>query len=115
MKKILILVLLLILIPNISIATEQIIDDQMEALNLSSFITEGEKYTEETFPDLNVEDLITNSLTGQIDNSILYKALLKLLGKEVVSSITMLGSILVIIVLHSILKSIGENLGNDSV
>ena len=115
MKKILILVLLLILIPNSSIATEQIIDDQMEALNLSSFITEGEKYTEETFPDLNVEDLITNSLTGQIDNSILYKALLKLLGKEVVSSITMLGSILVIIVLHSILKSIGENLGNDSV
>ena len=115
MKKIFILVLLLILIPNISIATEQIIDDQMEALNLSSFITEGEKYTEETFPDLNVEDLITNSLTGQIDNSILYKALLKLLGKEVVSSITMLGSILVIIVLHSILKSIGENLGNDSV
>ena len=115
MKKILILVLLLILIPNSSIATEQIIDDQMEALNLSSFITEGEKYTKETFPDLNVEDLITNSLTGQIDNSILYKALLKLLGKEVVSSITMLGSILVIIVLHSILKSIGENLGNDSV
>ena len=115
MKKILILVLLLILIPNNSIATEQIINDQMEALNLSSFITEGEKYTKETFPDLNVEDLITNSLTGQIDNSILYKALLKLLGKEVVSSITMLGSILVIIVLHSILKSIGENLGNDSV
>ena len=115
MKKILILVLLLILIPNSSIATEQIIDDQMEALNLSSFITEGEKYTKEAFPDLNVEDLITNSLTGQIDNSILYKALLKLLGKEVVSSITMLGSILVIIVLHSILKSIGENLGNDSV
>ena len=115
MKKILILVLLLILIPNSSIATEQIIDDQMEALNLSSFITEGEKYTKEAFPDLNVEDLITNSLTGQIDNSILYKALLKLLGKEVGSSITMLGSILVIIVLHSILKSIGENLGNDSV
>ena len=45
MKKILILVLLLILIPNNSIATEQIINDQMEALNLSSFITEGEKYT----------------------------------------------------------------------
>ena len=77
MKKILILVLLLILIPNNSIATEQIINDQMEALNLSSFITEGEKYTKETFPDLNVEELITNSLTGQIDNSILYKALLK--------------------------------------
>ena len=115
MKKILILVLLLILIPNNSIATEQIINDQMEALNLSSFITEGEKYTKETFPDLNVEELITNSLTGQIDNSILYKALLKLLGKEVVTSITMLGSILVIIVIHSILKSIGENLGNDSV
>ena len=38
---------------------EQIINDQLEALNISSFIKESEKYTEETFPDLNVQELIT--------------------------------------------------------
>lgn len=115
MKKILILTLLMLVIPNVSFATEQIINDQMEALNLGTFILEGEKYTEEIFPDINIQALITEGLTGKIDNGILYKAVLKLLGTEIVSGITMLGSVLVIVLIHSILKSIGENLGNDSV
>ena len=103
MKKILILIFLLILIPNSSIATEQIIDDQLKALNLGTFIQEGEKYTKQAFPEINVKELITKSLIGEIDNSMLYKALLSLLGKEIVSSITMLGSILIIIIIQSIL------------
>lgn len=45
----------------------------------------------------------------------LYKTLLKLLGKEIVTSITTLGSILVIIIIHSILKNISESLSNASV
>ena len=114
MKKILILILLIIAIPNVSLATDQIVEDHMEALNLGSFISEGEKYTKEVFPELSIQDLITQSLKGEVNNVILYKAVLKILGKEVVTSITMLGSILIIIVIHSILKSIGENLGNDS-
>lgn len=114
MKKILILVLLLILIPGNSIATEAIVKDQLNALNISSFISEGEKYTKEAFPDLNVSDLITQSLTGKVDKGIFYKTILNLLGEEIVTSITILGSILAIVIIHSILKSIGENLGNDS-
>ena len=114
MKKILILIILFITIPNKSFATEEIIEEQMQALNLSTFIKEGEKYTKEAFPELNVQELITQSLTGQVDKGILYKAILSIFGKEIVTSITMLGSILAIIIVHSILKSIGENLGNDS-
>ena len=114
MKKILILIILLITIPNISFATEEIIEDQLEALNLSTFITEGEKYTKEVFPEIDVKEMITQSLTGKIDKGIFYKAILSILGKEIVASITMLGSILAIIIIHSILKSIVENLGNDS-
>ena len=114
MKKILILVLLLILIPGHSIATEAIVKDQLDALNISSFISEGEKYTKEAFPNLNVSDLITQSLTGKVDKVIFYKTILNLLGEEIVTSITILGSILAIVIIHSILKSIGENLGNDS-
>lgn len=114
MKKILILMLLLILIPNSSLAIEQIIDDQMEALNLGQFILEGEKYTKDTFPEISIKELISQSLIGKVNNSIMYKAILKILGKEIVSSITIIGSILAIIVLHSILKSISENLGNNN-
>lgn len=114
MRKLLILILMLISIPNISLATDEIVQDQMEALNLGTFISEGEKYTKHTVPELNIQELITQSLSGQVNNSILYKAVLGLLGEEIVTSITMLGSILVIIVIHSILKSIAENLGNNS-
>lgn len=113
-KRIIICIVLIILIPNISLATDEIVQDQMEALNLGTFISEGEKYTKETVPELNIQELISQSLSGQVNNSILYKALLSLLGEEVVTNITMLGSILVIIIIHSILKSIAENLGNNS-
>ncbi len=114
MKKIIILILLLILIPNTSLATEQIIEGQMEALNLGQFIQEGEKYTKDAFPEISIKELITQSLTGKVNNSLMYKAVLKILGKEIVSSITIIGSLLAIIVIHSILKSISENLGNNN-
>jgi len=114
MKRVLIIIFLLFSIPNSSLATDAIIEDQMEALNLGSFITEGEKFTKEAFPELDVQRVLTQSLSGNVDNSLIYKAILKILGKEVVTSITTLGSILIIIVIHSILKSIGENLGNDN-
>ena len=114
MKKVIILILLLISTPQITYATDALVEDQMEALNLGTFVTEGEEYTKEAFPDLNIQDVLTETLSGEFDNSILYKSALKILGKEIVTSITTLGSILIIIVIHSILKSIGENLGNNS-
>lgn len=115
MKKIFWVTLLVLLIPCKGLATESIVKDQLEVLELSSFINEGEKYIEEVFPEINVEDLITKSISGDVNNSILYKSILKVLGKEIVTGITSIGYILVIVVIHSILKSIGENLGNDSV
>ena len=115
MKKILLLTLLIfLLVPNVSFSTETVVEDQMKALNLGTFIEESGKYTNEVFPELDVQELITKSLTGKVDNGIFYKALLRLLGKELVSNITVLGSVLIIIVIHSILKSISGNLGNEN-
>lgn len=114
MKKILFLIVLILLIPHPCYGTETIINDQLEALNLGTFIQEGEKYTKEAFPEISIQELITKSLTGKVNNKIIYKAILKILGKEVVTSITMLGTILIIIIVHSILKTISENLGNEN-
>lgn len=114
MKKIILLLIMIISIPIQSFATSAIVNDQLEALNLGSFISESEKYTKEAFPELDIKELITLSLTGKVDNKILYKEVLKILGPEVLTAITSIGSILIIIVIHSILKSIGENLGNES-
>lgn len=114
-KIIYIFLILMMLNNNVVYSTDSIISSQMEYLNLSSFISEGKKYTKEIFPDVNINDLLNSATQGNIDNSFIYKGVISILGKEIVSAITLLGSILLIIVVHSILKSITENLGNENI
>lgn len=113
-KKIIILFILIytFIIPK-SYATDEIISSQMEALNLSSFVIEGEKYTEDIFPDMDLNDLLNSAISGEIDNKQIYSGILSIFGDEVVSAISLLGSILIIIVIHSLLKSFTENLGKS--
>jgi len=111
MKRIIIIFILinLLIFPNVN-ATDEIISSQMDALNLSSFIDEGEKYTEEIFPDIDLNNLLNSAIKGEIDNKNMYKGILAVFGDEIVSSITLLGSILIIIIIHSLLKNFTENL-----
>lgn len=112
-KRILVIFVLIYLtiIPN-SYGTDEIISSQMETLNLSSLMKEGEKYTEDIFPDIKLNDLLNSAIKGEVDNKAIYKGILLIFGDEIVSSISLLGSILIIIVIHSLLKSFTENLSN---
>ncbi|MCL2355175.1 MAG: stage III sporulation protein AE [Oscillospiraceae bacterium] len=87
----------------------------METLNISSFIREGERFTRDVFPDLDGSELLTSAITGRLDNRGIINRVLNLFGRELVNALTLLGSILVIIIVHSILKSITENVGNESI
>lgn len=129
MKKILFTVIILFIILTVNmptsyaeaeqnseqIDTNSILESQQETLNISSFLEEAQKYTNSTSDDINIKELFTEALTGKIDNEKLIKSIAKLFGKEIISSITVLGSIIVIIVIHSILKSISEGLENKSI
>ena len=84
-------------------------------MNISSFIKEAQKYTQNTFKDIDVNELFTSAITGKIDNDTIIKSIVSLVGKEVLNCATVLGSILVIIIIHSILKSISEGLENKNV
>lgn len=75
---------------NTSYATDVVIESQLDALDLSSFIHEGEIYTKEIFPDIDVNELLNSALKGEIDNKSLYSGILSILGKEVMSSITLM-------------------------
>ncbi len=94
---------------------EEILSSQKDSLNISSFIKEAQKYTTDTFEDLDLGNLFSSAVTGNIDNETLLKAFSKMIGKEVVSCINILGSIVIIIIIHSILKSISEGLENKSI
>lgn len=98
-----------------SIDTSTILQSQQDSLNISSFLKEVERYTSATYQDIDVGELFNSALTGSVDNEKIFKSILSLIGDEIVSSITVLGSIIVIIVIHSILKSISEGLENKSI
>lgn len=114
-KKIIIVFLVIIILPKTVQATNKLIESQLEVLNLSTFITEGEKYTKDIFDDISIEEILKSAISGNIETKTVYSSILDLLGDEIVSSITIIGGILAIIVIHAILKNIGENIGNNNI
>ena len=118
MKKIiLIFILVLLLLPCKVFAEneEEIMSSTQEKFNITGFIQQAEEYIGESFEEIDLGDMLNQAVQGKIDNQSLYKKILKILGEEVSSSLKILISILVIIVIHGILKSITDNLENNSI
>ena len=103
--------LIIILISNISNATnENIIQSQSEEINIDNFISETESIIGE---NVNLETIFDQSIKGQSSKSAIIRAIGTVLGKELRQAISMVVSILLIIIVHGILKSVSENLGNE--
>ena len=117
MKKIILIFILLLMLPYEVFAEteEEIMSTTQEKFNISGFIEQAEQYMGETFGEINLSDMLSQAIQGKIDNQSLYTKIIKLLGQEVSSSLKILISILVIIVIHGILKSITDNLENTSI
>lgn len=119
MKKIIlifILVLIILMLPTQVFAeNEEIMTSTQEKFNINSFLKDAKEYTGDFFDDINITDVFNEAVQGKINNQTIYKKVLKLLGQEVTSSLKVLISILVIIVIHGILKSITDSLENNNV
>lgn len=76
---------------------------------------QAQEYTKDTFQDMDFNELLESAMTGTIDNHKLYQSVLGLFGKEVKDTLKTFGAILVVIVIHSVLKSISDGLENKSV
>ena len=115
-KKILIVLFLIIVyFSNYSYATDEIISSQMDQLNISDFIKEGQKYTEKSFPDINIQNLLNSAIKGEIDNNTIINRILNLFGEELTNAISLIASILVVVIIHGILKAFSDNLENNGV
>lgn len=120
MKKIVYICIVIIMYLNImcpiSIASEEeTIEEQQEEFGISEFIEEADNYTGEFFEDIDIHKILEDAIKGEIDNQTIFKKILSLLGGEFVEGLTVLGSILAIVIIHSVLKSISESLENDSI
>ncbi len=119
MKKIFIVVLALFFI-NFPIlycdaSTEETIQEQQSEFQIQDFIKNAKQYSGEFFENINIEDVLNDAIKGEVDNSTFLKKILNLIGGEITSGIKAVVSILAIILIHTILKSISESLENDNI
>lgn len=121
MKKAYIILLIAIItyiFPTVSKAetdAESILTSQADSLGISTFLSDSKKYTEDTFGEIDISELFTKSITGNIDNSTIINVVFSLLGDNIKSALTTIASVMVVVIIHSILKAISENLGNENV
>lgn len=109
--------IILVTVPiNSSYASnEETMKEQQEEFKIQDFIKSAEQYTGEIFEDIDINELLNNAIKGEVDNSTLFKKILNLFGAEVTTNLKAMVSILAIIIIHSILKSISESLENDGI
>ena len=117
MKKIILIFILILIIPTNALAEteEEIMASTQEKFNISGFISQAQEYTGDFFEDMDLSDIFNQAVQGKVNNQTIYKKIIKILGNEVSSNIKILISILVIIVIHGILKSITDSLDNSNV
>lgn len=120
-KKIVLMIMIVIVIVLKSNSSwcadldENTIASQEESFGINSFIENSKEYSGEFFENIDIGEILNSAIKGEVDNSSIYKKILSLLGTEVQTGIKSLVSILVIIIVHSILKSISESLENDNI
>ena len=65
-----------------TISSESIMKSQQEALNINSFIQEADKYTQDVYEDLDMGELFTSAITGNIDNGTIINSILRAIRRR---------------------------------
>ena len=89
MKKIVVILLILLLfLPSFvsaedeTITEEEIMQSQQDNLDINSFIEEADKYTEDVYKDIDMGELFSSAITGDIDNETIFKSILQALRRR---------------------------------
>lgn len=100
---------------NTYATNEEMLEEQQEEFGIGNFLDSAKEYTGDFFEDVDINTILENAIKGEIDNSTIIKKILNIFGSEIIGTLKIIGSILVIVVIHSILKAIGEGLENKEI
>lgn len=100
---------------NTQINTDAILKEQESSFGIRDFLKEAEVYAPDFIKELDISNIFNSALTGKIDNSSILKKILRILGSQTTETLKTLINILVIVLIHSILKSITDGLENGEV
>ena len=98
-----------------NIDTETILDEQQSTFGIKDFLKEAENYAPDFIKELDISNIFNMALKGNIDNSKILNRILKNLGSQLTDTLKILINILLIVLIHSILKSITEGLENSEI
>ena len=65
---------------------EEFLNSQKSTLGISDFLQNAKKYTEESFPNLNMDDLFSSAISGNINNNFWTTSLLNFARKRIKTS-----------------------------
>ena len=88
------------------------VNDEKSKFGINGFLSDSQKYVDDD--DFDISDIFTNALKGRFDNIKILKFCLNLFGQDFKKAITSIAGIVIVVVITAILKSISENLGNES-
>lgn len=110
-KLSILLFLIIILLSNNSYASNnELLETQSSELNIDKFISETEQIINQ---NIDFKEIFNESVKGKNSSNLILNSIGTVLGKELKEALNMVTSILIIILLHGILKSISSNLGNE--
>ena len=114
-----VLTLIILLLTNISYAedvdTEEVINSQKESFGISDFLNESKKYSGSFFDDMDINEILNNAISGNVNNSTILNKILGVLTLDFKTTLQTMISILVIVIIHSIIKVINDNLENTNI
>lgn len=100
---------------NTQINTDVILEEQQSNFGIKDFLKEAEDYAPNFIKELDISNIFNMAIKGKIDNNSILKKILSLLGSQFIDTIKVLINILLIVLVHSILKSITDGLENGEI
>ena len=97
------------------INTDTILNEQQASFGIKDFLKETENYLPDFISDIDISNIFNSAVKGNIDNSTFFKKIWKKLGVQIIDALKIFINILIIILIHSILKSITDGLENSEV
>ena len=93
---------------------ESVIKEQESSFGIKDFLKSAEKYNlGENTKDLNISEMYNSAVSGNIDNKRLLNSFIKISGIQFKECIKIFINILIIVLIHSILKSVVDGLDNN--
>ena len=98
-----------------TIDTNAVLEEQQTNFGIRDFLKEAENYVPDFISNVDISNIFNMALNGKIDNASIMKKIFDLLVKQIKEPLKILVNILLIVLIHSILKSMTDGLENSEV